>query len=886
MSSFRAINRLTESPRKQIAGERPQSNVVSRQNREMGGGQAPNLTQATLATPKAKTASRQEYPEVVVPAKIILVCPKENSREQVQSSPARPCGAVVPQVNQSSGQSNGKYNIRQHVAKAKKAMRTPRKKKNNSKSSTSEARRQQFPREKKLMPSIEHSTRKSRASSTSDSDVNGAAESDYIPSSAVTSVTSAATTPAPRSPPKHSPTCPDAGSSNSTQLVPRTSDTPADIERKLTTPPESSPKLEAMVTPSPVSPSIWSSPLRAKRYEEAEFVELPEEVYEYEKTEKEMRQQLKAKREAVIAGKQKEKGKIVERRDKRRAEGEAEQDKPRKRQKSRNPSLQDHSITNGPRTASEEAQVSKQAGAQRSPKTKIQARQAHRYKPVMIKAEDRTDITDVRSHAAVEARICSSEGVQDRKGQRSFDLQMPKEQEVRHREHGNPLNEDGRKPCERQDLCMPDVFRSCSCALLPEFFTSMPNRVPRRVQWPGGGLEFFEHVKQISCCRGSIHPPRVVDACRRMLMEKGYPNRGDEESLESKFKSTNENLSINDRDDNQLRRAQSSIPPPIFYGYPDSYRPASRARSSSRSTPTTNKKPRSMDESPPRKEFSTRTTPQKTLVGRERTKVPTNLVIPSDDLHSSPATAGCASSPTLPDSSPLGKRHRADVPNHQMSDGSPEGEGNIAVTQTSKGLPELSSGRTELRASLSARRIRYQSVPATSVSRTGAVNELDASPQAPQNGRGHVLRELSNNAVLLGIGSVNKELASIKKMVLERLPATPRTQGAPFPSVNVPIAAAVTNGEDERPQTRRKKWSLEHPQLDKDVHRDLRLPDEAIIEIGKNPNAYERHRQAPYAFSRRGRLYTGRGCYKHLLAQTDENGSMVWSPEEQFLLRG
>ena len=834
MSSFRAINRPTESPSKQTSGERPQSEVVSRQNREMGGGQAPNLTQATLATPKAKTASRQEYPEVVVPAKRILVCPKENSREEVQSSPARPCGAVVPQVNQSSGQSNGKYNIRQHVAKAKKAMRTPRKKKNNSKSSTSEARRQQFPREKKLMPSIEHSTRKSRAS---------------------------------------------------TQLLLLTSDTPADIKRKLTTPPESSPKLEAMVTPSPVSPSIWSSPLRAKRYEEAEFVELPEEVYEYEKTEKEMRQQMRAKREAVIAGKRKEKGKIVERRDKRRAEGEAEQDKPRKRQKSRNPSLQDQSITNGPRIASQEAQASKQAGAQRSPKTKTQARQAHRDKPVMIKAEDRSGITDVHSHAGIEAKSCPSEGPQDKNVQRSFELHIPTDQTSRHRKHEQPLNEGGRKLYERQQICMPTVPRKCSC-VLHEYFTRKPNRVPSQANWPGGELEFLEHVKQISCCRGSVHPPRVVDACRRMLMEKGYPNRGDEESLESKFKSTNENLSINDRDDNQLRRAQSSIPPPIFYGYPDSYRPASRARSSSRSIPTTNKNLRSMDESPPRKEFSTRTTPQKTLVGRERTKVPTNLVIPSDDLHSSPETAGCASSPTLSDSSPLGKRHRADVPNHQMSDGSPEGEGNIAVTQTSKGLPELSSGRTELRASLSARRIRYQSVPATSVSRTGAVNELDVSPQAPQNGRGHVLRELSNNAVLLGIGSVNKELASIKKMVLERLPATPRTQGAPFPSVNVPIAAAVTNGEDERPHTRRKKWSLEHPQLDKDVHRDLRLPDEAIIEIGKNPNAYERHRQAPYAFSRRGRLYTGRGCYKHLLARTDENGSMVWSPEEQFRLRG
>ena len=663
--------------------------------------------------------------------------------------------------------------------------------------------------------------------------------------------------------------CPDAGSSGFTQSSPQTNDTPSVIKRELTNTPLISPNVEATVTLGLASPSIWSSPLRAKKYEEWEFVELPEEVYDYEETEKEMRQQLEVKREAVIAGKRKDKGKVAERKDKRKAEKVE-----RKAHKSQRSSLEDDLIADGPQIASEDPQASKQASAQRFPKGKTQKMQAYRYKPVMIKAEDRSDITDVRSHAGFEAKNCSSESFQDGNVQRSFELQMPKEQALRLREHERPFDEDGRKPFDRREICLPEVSRSCSCAMLPEYFTSKPNRVPRRAQWHGGKLEFFEHVKQISCCRG--HPPHVIDACRRMLRQQGYPNRGDEESLESMVDFDNGILSTNDQDDDQLSRAQSSIPPPVLYGYADSYRPdPDYAGSSSRPAPTTNKNPRFVEESPPLKEFQTQTTPQKILVVREKTKTTTNSFGPSPDQHPSSVVVG--------DSPPLGKPGRADVPSHQIMDDAPEEkEKRDAARQISKGLPEATSGRSELPASFSARRTRHQSAPVDLYRRANAVNDCDSSPQRKQRRRENPLQEISNNLPSNAIQGLHRKIDSL----LERLPATLTTS---YNALVQPLSAQTAatdvgggSGAAEQSNVRKRKRlsaaerKLRYPELSSDVVDDLRKSDEQIIEIGRIVSPYERHRSAPEAFGYRGHL---RAEYNDLLEKV-ENGVPVWTAKE------
>lgn len=640
-------------------------------------------------------------------------------------------------------------------------------------------------------------------------------------------------------------------------------------------------------------------------------MELPKEVFEYQKIKKEMA----VKREAMMAGKRKEKGKFTERRpaeethestqriDKRKAGEveEVEQIEPRKRQKSLTlpkAGLDDHSITDESKIFREQTQSSKRRSAQRSPKGKTVELEAQRYRAVMIKAEDRSDRSDVGCHAEIDARGCSSEGSKDRKAQRFFrasaqvpELQVPEEQIGRsddealmHREQQRrPMNEDWRKPYKRREVFAPEVARSCSCALLPEYFTKKPEHVPCLTTWPGGKLEFFVHVKQISCCRGSIHPPNVIDACRRMLRKQNYLNCGDEQSPESKFEFAPEFLSTNERDGGHSGRAQSSISPPDFYGYGQSYRPPTVSGSLSRSSPVSNKTlnthPGSGRKASP-KDAANEFVPPKTLLLCDKAKDITLPTARPVGQHRNPAIVDDTSGSSLPSrSSSLGKTRRADIPSIRIFD-DPTDEENVVVRRFSRGSPEASSGRAEPQVSFSAQRVRHQSVPINLGSRKRIVNERDPSPRVEQQGRDNALQDVSNNAIL----NMNRKIASIEKVLLERLPAKPHAQNAAVRPATASIATAAAPGgsRPERSQVRKKKKKsvaerkLRLPVLDRNVPMHLRLPDEDLIDIGRIVNHYERHKKAPYTFSWGGRLLVE---YNRLLSRRN-NGVSAWTAEE------
>ena len=925
MSYFRAINQPWESPLESTTRERPVSDVVSGQRCETDGGQASALSpmQAVLVTPNLDEATQRDYPNVILPAKKLRVSPKKHPRLPMQSSTARAWAAVIPPEKQSCGQSKDKGDIGIAVAKAKRAMRTPGKKKRNSKSSKSKARRQQAPRQNKMMPSIEYSARKRVASYSSDCGSNGANESEYHPSPAEladTTHSSTASTPSRRNPRKHSSAYPSAKFSAiseptldiaSLQPSPRASGTLAVINREEPTALQSMPNLEA-VTPRPPSPSIWNSQLRRKKYEEADFVELPREIFEYFETKKEMRQLLASKKEVMRAGKRKEKGKLAEMRSveetrestqktgKTKHEAEVEQNEPRKRlksQESQKPGEADRSLIDDGKVFSEEPQTSKQPSARRTPKGKTAGTGVQRYKAVVVKAEDRSDVVDVRSHAGIEADV--SRGSKNQELQRSLGSQVPEEplgqahdQASRHRKKQRvPLDEDWRKVYERREVSVP---RNCSCALLPEYFTRNPSYVPRLATWGGGMLEFLEHVKQISCCRGSIHPPNVIGACSRMLRKYGYPNRGDERSLGSmEMFDFHGSLSGNDRNGDHPGRAQSSIPPPTFYGYRRSYRTPQHVGSSSRSAPTAGKIPRSLaslrgpERVPPPKDTHNKPVPRKTPMVHERVKDPTILSGPSIDQHPSSAVVDDAgSSPALPLSSPLGKRRRAVTPNHRVSDDSIHGQENVAARPISKGLPEPPSGPSEPRTCFGARRKRHQSAPVDSARRHNTINDHNPPPQPAPRRHEHALQAISNDAIL---HVMNRRVASLEKLLIERLPATPQTPTPAPPPAPAPPAPAPPQPRDAPPEPRRRhrkkpsraQRQLKFPPLDRNVPAHLRLPDQGLIAVGRVPTPYERHARAPYAFGWGGRLYAD---YKHLLTRRGD-GLAGWTAEEMYRLR-
>ncbi len=877
MSRFRAINRSSESL-VEPTHERPLSDVVSRQTCETNRGQA--------------SAS--------------------NPKQQRQYYTTRPGAVVTPQIVQGRSKPEGKTSIKQAVERSRKAERTSKKrKKREAGSSVSKPRRQQAHREKKLVYSIEHSSRKTTASSTPERGTDG----DYIPSPADLAritLSSPSSTPSRRSPRKYSSRCPNAGSSalprstldgSPSKILPQDGGTLAITKR------ENSPNLEA----SSPSPLIWSTPVRQKRYEEDNFAELPREVFEYLQTKK----QLAIKKEIMMAGKRKEKGKLAEERpvremqgstqkmNKRRAEGVVEDSERRKRpksQKSQEHSTEAHSTANDCKILGTEPEASKPISPRRSFKGKTMKKRAPRYETVAVKAEDRFDITDVRSHmhshADIKVRSRSSKEFQNGKVQRSFRAGAEAQDYRRHdqrpgqsngqasrscRQQKKSSNEGWCKAYKRREVILP---RSCSCLNLHKYFTRDPSRVPSLETFPEDEAEYFENLKQILNCRGSLHTLHVVDVCKRMLKDKEKQKRQDNDSPESNLEPAQGILTTDGQNNTNLRRAQSSIAPWDFYGNPTDAGSSSSSESEVRRvTPSLESRSISRPVSQPTGVIS-KGSPSKSLPMRDRRKNATCLATaPARRCPSPSVVINSSQSLTRPIPSPLAQRRSV----LHTSDSAPCGQENVGARPVSKSpLPEAPSRLNQSLISFSAQRRRHQSAPVDMHRRDNTVNQPRPLPLPAQQKHDNALREISSNATLQDL---NRTIASLRDLI-ERFPAAPQIQIAAAQPVPAPAPAPVPvpgpnapngnqGGQPPARGERRKRPSvaeqkLTKPELDRNVPMHLRLDDDGIVRIGRIADGYERHKGAPYAFNWYGYLYRD---YDHLLVMTVD-GATVWTAKQ------
>ena len=238
----------------------------------------------------------------------------------------------------------------------------------------------------------------------------------------------------------------------------------------------------------------------------------------------------------------------------------------------------------------------------------------------------------------------------------------------------------------------------------------------------------------------------------------------------------------------------------------------------------------------------------------------------------------CDTSPSQSKCVDRNTRTKSGSPNNGKDQPSPYVDKN-KVNQITKEVPGSPNGRPLRPRSLGAQRKRHQSVPVNLLNRKPTLDERDAQR------RDNPLQEISSNAILL---KMDRTLASMRKEVLERLPATPRIESVTILPETAPSAAAVDGNHGVRAQRRRRKGASaserrrRYPRLDKNVPEHLRLPPEEIIKLGRIKKAYERHLKAPYAFSDTGRLYAP---YKELLVRLDSNGSTVWDANEISRLR-
>ena len=812
------------------------------------------------ASPPKPTAANQHLPDV--PRKKCEI-------DHVQAS-AR-LSVVVPMSDrQSARQPQRVSDFSPAVVKAKRASEKPRKKKKRLASSTSKPRRQQAAREAKLVPSIEYSPRKSIGSPTPECGTDGADDSDFVPSKAdpaEMSMNSASNPPSRRSPRKHASKFPRTG------LPPQTSSAQTIIRG------ESSLAMAPATTARPPPLLTWSSPIRQKIYEEDGFVELHQLEFEYKQSEKEMRQQLAKQKEAMMAEKRREKGEFAEqrsietyestrRRDKRKAEEQSDQTEPYQRQKlqkSQKAGPEDRSLTYYGKNIGE---------------GKTTDEQAQKCKAFPVKAKDRSDITDVHTKPGNEAR---SEGSKKKKMRRSCGvgakarlLQLPDARSNQSRgqapknsgQQKRILDEKRREDYRRREVSV-DV--TCGCSALPEYFTRNGGCVPSLATWDGGSLEFFVHVEQIKNCRGSFHPTHVVDACRKILEETGYPECWKNNSIQSSLAFAPGSSSTSGRNDSKLRRAQSSIPPPVFYGNRNRCRPDPHTESSSRSVPqppqTSNTESTSSNALPVRNRGQFARTHDAPLIGP-----PLSSAVPKD-----PCTYL-----TPPNSRPLGQRRKVGMPSPHEGDNSTSGKENVGAAPISKTLPEASGILRPPRHSFDIQRRRHQSVPVNGVHRNTTVDERNYL--LPSERHGNALNGISNNAIL-------QRVDRLERVIFARLPATAPTQVAAAETISAlasassPAATARDTNRVEQPPTRikRKRLSnaerrLKYPKLDRNVPAHQRLTDEEIIAVGRIVSPYERHAKAPQAFDWNGHFYAP---YKRLLNQTVD-GVPIWTTEEMY----
>ena len=778
------------------------------------------------------------------------------------------------------------------AAQLDEAIHALKKKDKKSGSSGSKALRQQAPREKKLMYSIEQSAQK-RVASPSPLE---AKDSDYVPTAAEladTTLSTAQSTPSRKTIWGHASTRQNTGRTSALQPS-RQAACPLSITKmESSAAGRNSPGPEVGLEPKLPSPSLWISPVRKERYQQDGLVELPKEVFEYERCKKAKKQSKKD----MKARKRREKGKCAEQRtidetnepnqrdqsekkmDKKRAGEDTEMDKPRKRQmlqescKSHESGLENRGIDS---QRFNEDTESKQKGARSSSKHKSVERKAQRHKVSVVKTE----------------------GSKTMKSQRPLELEVSEERcgrvdypAVRSREQQRiPPNEDRRKPFERRELPLGDGGRTCSCSFLPDYFTRNPDEVPCLATWQatcqGGDREFFKHVKQISCCRGSVHPPHVIDACRRIA---NYSKHWDTDSV---VDFAQDILSTNGSEDHNMRRAQSSIPPPVFYGSGGRYRPTphpGNPGSSSRFIPEMKKATPSLVSLPfsqPSKDVFVRPTPRNITAKQDGVKTSTSHSDrPVDQLTTPDAAQNPTNGLAPPKSSVLGMRHRVHLPKFNVYDDSAPEEGIVGKEQTSSTLPKASKQPPN---SFKEKRQRHRSVPANLPSRKPIVKELSVSPLPEPQRREGVLQELCNQAILQ---NMNKSLAPIEKCfkdlkdLTERfLPPPPAQTAAVAPAPTPAIAptpnAAPQSGnipEPPRPRKRKQKSVAERkrrlPELSRDVPAHLRVPDADLIAIGRKKNHYERHKAAPYAFTWRGHLLA---AYNHLLEWGDDG----WTAKE------
>lgn len=599
------------------------------------------------------------------------------------------------------------------------------------------------------------------------------------------------------------------------------------------------------------SPPTWNSDLRCWILKQEGIVEIPKEVVEHEMT----LQQLIAQRNVMQAKEREEKGKKQERSRRERAECSTVNEKKR--------IADDGDIPMGPRKTPRNA-----------------PKQTHDSRVYNLSTPSKTTLT-IQSPEQVSA-LRTDEGLS----------------------HCNRVsmqtwrNGHTRRVTEYERFRMPKGCRKqCTCQLMPDYFTRATDFVPSLATWRGSELEFLEHVKQLSSCSG--HPSSVRDACCRILEDAKYPDRLGPH-LAISFAQNRSTLSTSmglSRGPKLISDAKTTNPRAAPVGAP-------RYTSFYSSTPGVRARVQ-MNQGMLSAPNSLPLGPNARM---SRVSSVSSVGSASSTLESRSATTA-SNRQTPPPSSPLrsARRDAGVGSDDKVYRGNPsdDSDGDHAQTlDTPAASPPINFPETPL----SNQKERHRSMPAISSRRR--------HPRSPllreETLHGAFERPSAKNRILDSANLLHEFNATLEqfKRIVETLTKTPNGQGnqvqsvecfptpaspppprspppppSPPPSPPPPITATITAAaaaivaERGQPANRKSRTTTAQrqaggePKLDRNVPHHLRESDEVLLDIGKNPKRYQRHRLAPYAFSYVGRLYAE---YIKLLTARDEEGNNVW----------
>lgn len=563
-------------------------------------------------------------------------------------------------------------------------------------------------------------------------------------------------------------------------------------------------------TPRSPSQSIWSFDLRRERLDQDGFVEMPKAVVEYYRTKKELlalNEQLKAQKETL--------------------EEEMKANKPEQVSK-----REDEEVIMEPH------KTKKKSGNQHKRENQDAAFVAEGTCQINLELplNDRKAATvDVaKPETSGQGSSVEPQG-SSQKGDRSVEAYVGTQYHTSTRRNTNinRTSSEGSQKRQKDDGMRGRYQRreinharsrkkQCKCEELPQYFVPYTNFIPSLATWDGCKEEFLAHASQILSCGG--HSNCVKDACYHILKREGYLEHKKDVGQESVVDYAR--WSPPSWDNGSRQRAQSSIPPRVFYAdaTPAPNKAIRRARSISirREQPVVQS-----DTNQPSSVAVPRSVADVRCETESGTIQANKVVTRPKALHIMNATD---SHPTPPESSPLATSPGPDTCNDPLV------QKNEAETENfpPRIAPDVSVGTPLGPTPISLRRKRHQSMPAPSIAiREDAAEEAVPFLGDPLHGQAPLQPIPANAPLPVAVEKLTLRVSSLEN-VLE------------VSSTNlVEIVAIGANARPEQQQRKMRKATMtaaerrrKNPQLERNVPEHVRLPEDMIVHIGKTSKGY------------------------------------------------